>query len=131
MIQEQIKVKYLPHQWNIYIFYFSDGENWEDDNNKVESLIGQIQKYTNLIGIGQILYYSYYDEDDSLLHHIREAILERDLDPNILRTFNFSRNYEDSEMAQETKMIAKFLGKDYDIGHDYEHNEEEEEEIEE
>ena len=34
LITKQFENRYPPDKWNIYILYFSDGDNWGDDNQK-------------------------------------------------------------------------------------------------
>ncbi len=51
-----IKGRYPISDWNVYIFHFSDGENWSQDN---DILIKEIQEslslQVNMIGYGEIL----------------------------------------------------------------------------
>ncbi len=37
---EIIQKDYSPEEWNIYLFYYSDGENFTDDNDKAMALLG-------------------------------------------------------------------------------------------
>lgn len=39
---EIIKKEYPPEEWNIYIFYYSDGGNEESDNDKAFALLGNM-----------------------------------------------------------------------------------------
>ena len=39
---EIIKKDYLPEEWNIYLFYYSDGGNFEGDNDKAFALLGNM-----------------------------------------------------------------------------------------
>ena len=39
---EIIKKDYPPKEWNIYIFYYSDGGNFEEDNDKALALLGNM-----------------------------------------------------------------------------------------
>ena len=32
LIQSQFENRFPPNTWNIYLFYFTDGENWDGDN---------------------------------------------------------------------------------------------------
>ena len=38
----------------MYIFYFSDGENWDGDNLKCIDYMSQLQQLCNMIGIGEV-----------------------------------------------------------------------------
>ncbi|MBI4147623.1 DUF444 family protein [Candidatus Woesearchaeota archaeon] len=37
---EIIQKDYSPEEWNIYLFYYSDGENFMEDNDKATALLG-------------------------------------------------------------------------------------------
>ena len=46
---------YPPSMWNIYVFHFSDGENFSEDNEKLLEEIHKSLKYpVNMIGYGEI-----------------------------------------------------------------------------
>lgn len=50
-----IKERYNPEEWNIYIFHFSDGDNWQDDDNKAIDILGEeLLSNINLFGFGKI-----------------------------------------------------------------------------
>jgi len=56
LVKELIEKKYPPHEWNIYIFQFSDGDNWSADDTKL--CIDMLKNYflvnTNLFCYGQV-----------------------------------------------------------------------------
>jgi len=84
-IAKQFENRYPPNKWNIYVFYFTDGENWGDDN---ETFIKTLQEeftpeVVNFTGITQILSYTY---DGSVKHQVDEAIKEGRLDKEYVRT---------------------------------------------
>jgi uncharacterized sporulation protein YeaH/YhbH (DUF444 family) len=51
-----IENDYSPEDWNIYPFYFSDGDNWSaDDNNScIELLRNYLLPWSNMIAYGQV-----------------------------------------------------------------------------
>ncbi len=51
-----IKNEYPPDEWNIYIFQFSDGDNWSRDDDKycVELLNYHLLPHLNLLGYAQV-----------------------------------------------------------------------------
>ncbi len=55
------KSKYDPSKWNIYAFYFGDGENETNDNSTFVKLLKNElgPKSVNLFGMTQIMAYSY------------------------------------------------------------------------
>ncbi|MFQ5633697.1 MAG: DUF444 family protein, partial [Gammaproteobacteria bacterium] len=42
--------RYDPSQYNIYLFYGSDGENFRDDHDKAEASLGEIGQVANYLG---------------------------------------------------------------------------------
>ena len=50
-----IKQRYSPHDWNIYPFHFSDGDNWgETDNRLCVDLVHEMLQKCNVFGYGEI-----------------------------------------------------------------------------
>jgi uncharacterized protein len=84
-ITKQFENRYPPEKWNIYVFYFTDGENWDDDNEVFIKTIADEFKpnVVNFTGITQILSYSY---ENSVKHYVDEAIKAGTLDKEYVRT---------------------------------------------
>ncbi|MBV9467880.1 MAG: DUF444 family protein [Abitibacteriaceae bacterium] len=74
-----IDERFSPADWNIYAFHFSDGDNWEEDNDSCTDLLenqilpkvnqfcyGQVTSYW---GSGQYLtdLYDYFEENDKVV----------------------------------------------------------------
>lgn len=57
---EIIEQRYNPAVWNIYAFHCSDGDNWDEDNNKAVVLAKELCAVCNLFGYGEIAVSSYY-----------------------------------------------------------------------
>jgi uncharacterized sporulation protein YeaH/YhbH (DUF444 family) len=52
---EIIQEKYPPSEWNIYVFQFSDGDNWGEDNERSMGLLReQILPHANQFCYGQV-----------------------------------------------------------------------------
>ncbi|MCY0865937.1 MAG: sporulation protein YhbH [Sulfobacillus sp.] len=52
---EIIQERYPPHQWNIYPFHFSDGDNWSDaDNRRTVEILEKLLPQVNVFGYGEI-----------------------------------------------------------------------------
>lgn len=68
-IAKQMENRFPPSKWNIYVIYFSDGENWGGDNERFMKVIKE--KFNpndvNLVAITQILAWQY---DGSLKHYV-------------------------------------------------------------
>jgi uncharacterized sporulation protein YeaH/YhbH (DUF444 family) len=61
LMTKQFENRFKPEAWNIYVFYFSDGENLESDN---ETLLAAIAKemppeVVNMVGVTQVLCWNY------------------------------------------------------------------------
>lgn len=84
-IAKQFEDRYRPEKWNIYVFYFTDGENWGDDNDVfVKMLADEFRpEVVNFTGVAQILSYSY---DGSVKYHVDQAIQSGVLDKEYVRT---------------------------------------------
>lgn len=84
-IAKQFENRYPPQKWNIYVFYFTDGDNWEDDNPLfLETLKEEFKANTvNLVGITQIMPYHY---DGSVKEIVDSAISAGELNNENIRT---------------------------------------------
>jgi len=52
---EMIQKDFSPHEWNIYCFHFSDGDNWGEDNAVCFRLLGEtLLPASNLFCYGQV-----------------------------------------------------------------------------
>jgi len=57
---EVIEKRYNPDYWNVYVFYVSDGDNWQEDNDKAIQAANNICEVSNLFGYAELMnsYYS-------------------------------------------------------------------------
>lgn len=112
LIAKQLENRFPPHKWNIYVLYFSDGDNWGNDNAAFcESIKEQFpQNVVNFVGITQVLSWQY---QGSLKNYVDENLL-----PNVpnVRTTNIgpeegpdlsnqtaSRYYGQPQMTEEER----------------------------
>ena len=53
--------RFNPSKWNIYLFYFTDGENWSEDNeNFIKTLKEDFNiNVVNMVGVTQVLAWNY------------------------------------------------------------------------
>ncbi len=61
MISQQLENRFPPDKYNVYVFYFSDGENWDGDNARMLDLIHQKMnpETVNLVGVTQVCSWQY------------------------------------------------------------------------
>lgn len=69
LLEKLVELKYPPRQWNIYFFYFGDGDNKQGDNKVFFNTLRRLEPSLNLFGMGQILADQY---DDSLKEYLDE-----------------------------------------------------------
>jgi sporulation protein YhbH len=53
---EHIQQTHPQTRWNNYVFHFSDGDNWHDDNPRCKALVTQLLDHTTMVGYGEIHY---------------------------------------------------------------------------
>ena len=84
LISKLLEHRYPPQKYNIYVIYFSDGENWNDDNEVAVKILKEElgPDKVNFIGMTQIQCWNY---DYSLNAHVDERIKAGELNPNFLR----------------------------------------------
>jgi uncharacterized sporulation protein YeaH/YhbH (DUF444 family) len=85
LIQKTIKHRYPPEKYNVYIFYFGDGENWGSDNKVFCDTIKQNLNDTkvNMIGMTQILAWRW---EDSLKQYVDKKIKDNFFPTDFIRT---------------------------------------------
>ena len=84
-ITKQLEDRYTPDKWNIYVFYFTDGDNWGEDNTEFINILSNefTPEKINFTGITQILSYTY---DGTVKHEVDEAIKSGKLNSETVRT---------------------------------------------
>jgi len=84
-IAEQLVNRYPPDKFNVYIFYFSDGDNWDGDNERIVKIMKEKlgPSVANMIGITQVCSWRY---EDSVKQHIDEAIKKGELPADLVKT---------------------------------------------
>lgn len=81
LAREVIDQAYPYDEWNIYLFYLSDGENWGDDNARCVYHMKELQKICSLIGITEVKGNSRWAQ---FIQHIEHALRGYDLDSDIV-----------------------------------------------
>ncbi len=82
---KQFENRFPPSKWNIYVFYFTDGENWRDDNAVFSQIIEEQMgpNVVNFVGITQVMAYNY---DNSLKKFMDDKVSAGVFSPEYLRT---------------------------------------------
>lgn len=121
-VAKQFENRYPPQKWNIYVFYFSDGDNWGDDNQIFIDTLKESfpEKDVNLVGITQILPYNY---TNSVKHMVDQALEKGELNRENIKTteINYgngisSGTEEDSRNQQILDAIKSLMGADKSKG---------------
>ena len=84
-IAEQLENRYPPDAYNVYIFYFSDGDNWGGDNEKMLEIIQEKlgPSVVNMIGMAQICAWRY---EDSVKQFFDQALKSGKIPSDYMRT---------------------------------------------
>lgn len=84
-IADQLENRFPPSAYNVYVFYFSDGDNWGDDNSKMTKIIKEElgPEIVNMIGISQICSWRY---QDSVKQYIDGELTNGGLSKDYIRT---------------------------------------------
>lgn len=118
-VSKQFENRYPPEKWNVYVFYFTDGENWDDDNEVfIKTLAEEFKPHiVNFTGITQIYAYNY---KDSVKECVDTAIAEGQLDSKYVRTASINSKVssmgtvalasEDQRNQQIMQAIKNLLG---------------------
>jgi sporulation protein YhbH len=100
--------RFSPATWNNYIFSFSDGDNWIEDNKRCVESIKQVLPKCQAVGYGEVKYSDYFynwrgnsSDPSNLL-----AVFERDNELSTNERF-ISANIEKREDIY--KCLKKFL----------------------
>ena len=78
---EHIQQTHPLARWNNYVFHFSDGDNWYDDNARCKTLVTQLLDHTTMVGYGEIRYRdqaSFYG--GTYAYHSSWSTLHKELD---------------------------------------------------
>lgn len=98
LCHQLIENQYDPAGWNIYLFQFSDGENWDSDNPKALNLLREhLLPAANLYCYGQVSEYRYSAYDGAFINQlehlnnadnmVRSRIPNEDAIHDALKTF--------------------------------------------
>jgi uncharacterized sporulation protein YeaH/YhbH (DUF444 family) len=123
LMTKLIKTRFNPTKWNIYAFYFGDGETSIEDNRSfVKILRNELgANVVNLFGIVEVLHYEgfgdsmkkYVDEQIGKggLTHVKSVSVDRQADSPW--HLNFS---DESKRDEEVKKVIKaLLGKEQKV----------------
>jgi len=112
LIAKQFENRFPPEKWNIYVFYFTDGENQTNDNDTFVSVLKKEfpDHLINFVGITQIYANDY---KGSVLESVRDAVQNEILGENIKTTEIELSNSSSDERRNEAilKAVKDLLGK--------------------
>lgn len=114
LISKMFENRYNPIKWNIYFFYFTDGENWDGDNEIFVNILNQEfnPKFVNMVGISQILPWRYesslkqFVDKNLKLENLRTTQIAGDVNGSFVDQISFE---ERDKLIK--KSIVDLLGK--------------------
>jgi uncharacterized sporulation protein YeaH/YhbH (DUF444 family) len=118
LISKMFENRFNPIKWNIYLFYFTDGENWDNDNSVfVKTLQDEFDpKIVNMVGITQILPWRY---ENSLKQYVDQNCKLKNL--KTTQVGSLSENLGYGQISEEERdrsiraSIIDLLGKQKQI----------------
>lgn len=104
LIDEMIENRFPPKTYNIYVFYFTDGDNMYTDNPKLVEILSKFDPQdVNLVGITQIMSYS-----GGVKAIIDEAIEDKTLSSENVKTASIGKDH--TEAKSNSNIFAGFGG---------------------
>ena len=83
LVNDIVEKAFPLNEWNIYVFYLSDGENFGSDNDLCVDYLKTMQNYANLIGITEVKAVRSWA---TFLPHIQSKLSSGELDPKTIVT---------------------------------------------
>lgn len=103
-----VEDRYSPSIWNNYVFEFSDGDNWGEDNNECVKIVKDLLKVCRAVGYGEVKYDDWfydwkgeYYEESKLSHAFR-------IDPDLSQDKRFISSSIDKR-EEVYKCLKAFL----------------------
>jgi uncharacterized sporulation protein YeaH/YhbH (DUF444 family) len=120
LISKMFENRFNPIKWNIYLFYFTDGENWNNDNAIFTKALEDdfSPKNVNLVGITQIMPWGY---ENSLKHYVDKNCSLKNLKTTQIAG-DANRPSEEDRDKQIKNSIIDLLGKTKQHQESYWHN---------
>ena len=115
LISDMFKNRYDPVKWNIYLFYFTDGENWDGDNEVFGKMLDNdfAPDSVNMVGISQILPWRY---ENSLKSHVDENCRGGNIRTTSVGSAGTSPANEEERDKSIRSAISELLGRDAKSG---------------
>jgi len=83
LVNDIVEKAFPLNEWNIYVFYLSDGENFGSDNELCVDYLKKMQTYANLIGITEVKAIRSWA---TFLPNIQSQLSSGELDPKTIVT---------------------------------------------
>lgn len=98
MINAQLVNRYPPSKWNVYVIYFTDGENWNGDNEIFNETIAKEfpPEKVNFVGVAQIMCWM---GEQSLKAELDEFVKEKNIKNVRTTEIGNSATADDGSMA--------------------------------
>jgi len=111
LMASQFDNRFPPSNWNIYVFYFTDGENFDNDNEEFVNIIRKDfpDSKVNLVSITQIGSYFYRN---SVAEAVEKEMVDSSLGNNVIVTEITQEMLNDETKRNESiiKAIKEILG---------------------
>lgn len=114
LISKMFESRFNPSKWNIYLFYFTDGENWDNDNEQFVKILQEEfnSKIVNMVGITQIMAWNYENSLKQAVDRNSFTNLKTTQITNSVHSMPGSQLSDDDRNQQIKSAIVELLGKD-------------------
>jgi len=107
LASKMMENRYNPTKWNIYLFYFTDGENWGGDNEVFNEMLQSEFNYNNvnMVGVTQVLSWNYQNS-------LKEYIDDNNKNKNLksVQIDYTSSNFEISDEDRDSQIKDAIIG---------------------
>jgi uncharacterized sporulation protein YeaH/YhbH (DUF444 family) len=110
LISGMFENRFDPARWNIYLFYFTDGENWDGDNEVFCKMLDKefSPSVVNMVGITQVVPWRY---ENSLKQYVDNNCRGSNVRTTQVGTMGMSPTNEEERDKAIRSSIADLLGK--------------------
>jgi uncharacterized sporulation protein YeaH/YhbH (DUF444 family) len=114
LISKMFENRFNPSKWNIYLFYFTDGENWDNDNENFVKILQEEfnSKIVNMVGITQILAWNYNNSLKESIDKNSFTNLRTTQITNSIHNLAGSQLSEEERNGQIKNAIVDLIGKE-------------------
>ncbi len=95
-----IEREFPPSHYNIYIFLFTDGDNWSNDNENAIKLINKLASVSNLVGVCQVM-----NSNPQALFYRKLGSGDSDFIKNVKESAEITESLEVADVTEQEEIL--------------------------